>query len=129
MGSSAMPPTDNYFKQYLNATLIPGTISCLEWWAVETFSFLVGALTYNDGTSKLTIFFTHSCWASFLLIFQMPMLGLSVAMAAIMTADIRSSKFYPAWYTFLQAMASVIVYCVIIGLVVILGYDQIIYLF
>ena len=59
----------------------------------------------------------------------MPMLGLSVAMAAIMTSDIRSSKFYPAWYTFIQAMVSVIIYCVIIGLLVILGYDYIINMF
>eukprot|EP01084_Bolivina_argentea_P135239 238353_1 len=50
-------------------------------------------------------------------------------MAAIMTADIRNGKFYPAWYTFLQAMASVIAYCVCIGLLVILGYEQILNVF
>eukprot|EP01084_Bolivina_argentea_P001868 3459_1 len=123
---SSLPPNgnNNYFKQYINATLIPGSISCLEWWAVETFTFLVGALTYNNQTSKLTIFFVNACWASLLLIFQMPMLGLSVAMAAIMTADIRASRFYMAWYTFIQAMVSVIIYCVFIGLLVNLGYDK-----
>eukprot|EP01083_Nonionella_stella_P021108 58528_1 len=119
-----------YFKQYVSATLIPGSISCLEWWAVETFTFLVGALSYDNGaTSKLTVFFVHSCWASLLLLFQMPMLGLSVAMAAIMTADIRSNKFYPAWYTFLQSMASVIIYCVVIGIVVMMAYDKLLYIF
>lgn len=98
--SSSLPEHESYFKQYITATKIPGTISCLEWWAVETFTFLVGALSY-DTISKNNIFFVHSCWASFLLIFQMPMLGLSVAMAAIMTSDIRNSKFYPAWYVIL----------------------------
>mmetsp|Transcript_57998 Transcript_57998/g.96176 ORF Transcript_57998/g.96176 Transcript_57998/m.96176 type:complete len:568 (-) Transcript_57998:29-1732(-) len=122
------PDSQNYMKQYVNATLIPGAISCLEWWAVETFTFLVGALSYSY-TSKENIFFTHACWASFLLLFQMPMLGLSVAMASLMTSDIRSGKFYPAWYTFLQAMVTVILYCVGIALLVTLGYDQIINMF
>ena len=84
-------------REYINATIIPGTISCLEWWAVETFTFLVGAMPLIL-SSKLNIFFVHTCWASLLLIFQMPMLGLSVAMAAVMTADIRNGRFYPAWY-------------------------------
>ena len=86
------------FREYLSATMVPGAISCLEWWAVEAFSFLVSGLSYADGTvSKLTVLLTHSIWTSFLLLFQMPMLGMSVAMAAIITADIRSGKFYPAW--------------------------------
>ena len=59
----------------------------------------------------------------------MPMLGLSVAMAAIMTADIRSNKLYPAWYTFLQSMATVIAYCVMIGLIVIFAYEPILNVF
>lgn len=122
------PDSQKPFKQYVSATLIPGTISCLEWWAVETFTFLVGALSYSY-QSKENVFFTHACWASFLLIFQMPMLGLSVATAAIMTKDIRESKFYPAWYTFIQGLLSVVIYCVVIGILVCLGYDKILNMF
>lgn len=114
----------SYLREYVSAMLVPGAISCLEWWAVEAFSFLVGALTYAEGVSRLTVFCVHASWASLLLIFEMPMLGLSVAMAAIITADIRAGNFYPAWYTFLQSMASVVAYCVAIGLAVILGSAQ-----
>jgi len=119
-----------YLREYVAATMVPGAISCLEWWAVEAFSFLVNGLSYSDGAaSKLTVLLTHSIWTSFLLLFQMPMLGMSVAMAAIITADIRSGRFYPAWYTFLQSMASVIAYCVGIALLVIFAYDKVVYLF
>merc|ERR1712087_130853 len=111
----------SYLREYVSAMLVPGAISCLEWWAVEAFSFLVGALTYAEGVSRLTVFCVHASWASLLLIFEMPMLGLSVAMAAIITADIRAGNFYPAWYTFLQSMASVLAYCVGVGCVVILS--------
>jgi len=91
---------------------------------------MVGGLSYADGTvSKLTVLLTHSIWTSFLLLFQMPMLGMSVAMAAIITADIRSGKFWPAWYTFLQSLASVVAYCVGIALLVFLGFDKIVYMF
>jgi len=119
-----------YLREYVAATMVPGAISCLEWWAVEAFSFLVNGLVLSDGVaSKLTVLLTHSVWTSFLLLFQMPMLGMSVAMAAIITADIRSGRFYPAWYTFVQSMASVIAYCVGIALVVLLANDKVIYLF
>merc|ERR1712087_412898 len=119
----------SYLREYVSAMLVPGAISCLEWWAVEAFSFLVGALTYAEGVSRLTVFCVHASWASLLLIFEMPMLGMSVAMAAIITADIRAGKFYPAWYTFLQSMGSVIAYCVGIALLVTMAYDKIVYLF
>ena len=103
MELSSTIESEGYFHEYLSATMIPGTISCLEWWAVETFTFLVGGLVLVD-ESRLIPLFVHSCWASFLLIFQMPMLGLSVAMAAIMTADIREGKYYPAWYVCMQCI-------------------------
>ena len=120
---------NNYFKKYVSATLIPGSISCLEWWAVETFTFLVGATRYIAPDNILSIFFVHSIWSSILLIFQMPMLGLSVAMAAIITHDIRKQNYKRARFTLVQALGTVIVYCAVLTVLVIFFYDKFIYIF
>ncbi|ETO09372.1 hypothetical protein RFI_28005 [Reticulomyxa filosa] len=82
--------------KYLQHTFLPGSISCLEWWAIEILTLLAGGLRFKDD-DVIAIFFVHGCWNSLLVVFQMPSLGLSVAMAALTTDYIKNGSFHAAW--------------------------------
>lgn len=111
-------------KEYVSAMIIPGMISCLEWWAIESITWMVGAMSHTDGISVYIYYFVHGMYSSLLLFFQMPILGLSVAMAAIITGDIRMGRFKSAFYTFMQGLVSCLAYCVIVAFVVLIFYNK-----
>ncbi|ETO05554.1 hypothetical protein RFI_31844 [Reticulomyxa filosa] len=113
------------FHKYVQHMWLAGSISCLEWWAVETFTFLVGTLRY-ESTSTLVVFFVHGCWNIFFFFFLKKNLLLLLYVGIYVCVCLVELQIS---FTLKQAMCSVLAYSIVLIVITIAFRDNLLKIF